>query len=130
MLDIRLNRYLPPFSMSPKYNGCFLLPHTDQVLRTALEPLAETFMDLILEDQNCFESKEGWQELLHLIPDKAIANELRESWSDSEKSSSEKWSELRSLVKAIPKTKPQRVRTVESSIRTEPHRITILLRQL
>lgn len=66
-------------------------------------------MDLILEDQNCFEEKEGWHELLHLIPDKSIQAELRESWTKHDKSSAEKWADLRAQIKSLPKQSPQRV---------------------
>ena len=36
-------------------------------LQSALEPLAITFSDLILVDQDCFRSKDGWEALLELI---------------------------------------------------------------
>ena len=65
--------------------------------------------DLILDDQDCFDSKEGWQELLHLIPEKSVQNTLREKWSKSERSSQAKWADLRAEVKALTKGSQPRV---------------------
>ena len=57
-----------------------------------LEPV---FHDLILADQNCFASEEGWQALLHLIPDKEVVGNLKERWEDDPgRSSEDKWQDL------------------------------------
>ncbi|KAI0074079.1 prim-pol domain-containing protein [Panus rudis PR-1116 ss-1] len=76
-------------------------------IQMALGPLAETFQDLILEDQECFASKEGWETLLHLIPDKNVAGKLREIWKeDPERSSADKWNDFKKQVKATGKGTP------------------------
>lgn len=38
------------------------------MLGEALRTLSERFGELILEDQECFEKKEGWEKLLALLP--------------------------------------------------------------
>lgn len=38
------------------------------MLGEALKTLSERFGELILEDQECFEKKEGWEKLLALLP--------------------------------------------------------------
>ena len=105
MLGSLTNLYHRLFSMSHSVQYLYLLTPR----RAALEPLAETFMDLILDDQDCFDSKEGWQELLHLIPEKSVQNTLREKWSKSERSSQAKWADLRAEVKALTKGSQPRV---------------------
>jgi DNA primase small subunit len=86
---------------------------------TALDQLKATFGELILSDQDCFASEEGWQNLLELIPDKcapftchtffhlmshvlilAITNSLREEWAaDPDRSSSDKWNDFKREIK-------------------------------
>lgn len=57
-----------------------------------LEPV---FHDLILADQDCFASEEGWQALLHLIPDKDTVANLKENWeADPDRSSEDKWQDV------------------------------------
>ncbi|TFK48985.1 prim-pol domain-containing protein [Heliocybe sulcata] len=69
-------------------------------LKTALEPLAHYFGDLILTDQDCFASEEGWQALLHLIPDQSVVQKLQDKWSsDSGRSSAQKWQDFKREVK-------------------------------
>ncbi|KAI0631346.1 prim-pol domain-containing protein [Trametes polyzona] len=64
-------------------------------LASAYKMLEPVFHDLVLEDQNCFASEEGWDALLHLIPDQNIVNELRERWSEHPgRSSEKKWQDL------------------------------------
>ena len=101
------NKPLPPSIQYVALNTVSLSSNIPR--RAALEPLAETFMDLILDDQDCFDSKEGWQELLHLIPEKSVQNTLREKWSKSERSSQAKWADLRAEVKALTKGSQPRV---------------------
>lgn len=61
-----------------------------------LEPV---FHDLIIADQECFASEEGWEALLHLIPDKDIVDNLREKWEASPgRSSEDKWQDLEDEV--------------------------------
>jgi DNA primase small subunit len=38
------------------------------MLGDALDSLSERFANLILEDQDCFKSREGWEKLLKLLP--------------------------------------------------------------
>ncbi|CAL1699090.1 unnamed protein product [Somion occarium] len=80
-------------------------------VQMALEPLAEAFTELILEDQDCFASKEGWETLLRLIPDKceSVTASLRRTWGkDPDRSSLEKWDDLKREVKGMEKGTFQR----------------------
>ncbi|KAI6124462.1 prim-pol domain-containing protein [Pisolithus croceorrhizus] len=65
----------------------------------ALETLRSTFGPLVLDDQDCFASQEGWETLLQLIPDRSVVETLRNKWSqDPERSSAQKWGELKDLI--------------------------------
>ncbi|KAF8322188.1 putative DNA primase small subunit [Clavulina sp. PMI_390] len=84
-------------------------PHP--MLGEALDILAERFPELILDDQDCFASKEGWETLLKLLPQDEtdhVIRRLREKWEEEEDegenvSSSEKWKDLRSEGKKMSK---------------------------
>ncbi|KAI0045024.1 prim-pol domain-containing protein [Auriscalpium vulgare] len=78
-------------------------------VKAALEPLVEIFSNLILADQDCFKSDDGWEELLTLIPDKDVAKVLRRKWNDDEdRSSEDKWDDLKSEVGKYAKTSRER----------------------
>ena len=66
--------------------------------RSCIDILAQVFTDLILETQDCFESKEGWEALLALLP-RSVSSHFDERWwgDNSDLSSTEKWEELREL---------------------------------
>jgi len=65
----------------------------------ALDVLRLVFEPLVLDDQDCFASQEGWETLLELIPDRPIVDTLRAKWSqDSERPSTQKWSDLKGLI--------------------------------
>ncbi|KAF8492514.1 prim-pol domain-containing protein [Gautieria morchelliformis] len=69
-------------------------------LSTALDQLKNSFGELILSDQDCFASEEGWKSLLELIPDKSITSSLREEWAtDPDRSSVDKWNDLKREIK-------------------------------
>ncbi|KAF8583303.1 prim-pol domain-containing protein [Ramaria rubella] len=69
-------------------------------LSAAVAKLKTSFSELILSDQDCFVSEEGWQTLLELIPDKSIKSSLRDEWAaDPDRSSSNKWKDFREEVK-------------------------------
>jgi DNA primase small subunit len=86
-------------------------------LQTALGPLATLFSSLILTDQNCFGSEEGYEALLQLIPDHSVVNNLRKKWeSDPDRHSADKWSDLKSEVKRFDKGSSSRVRPSLSCI--------------
>lgn len=71
------------------------IAHVDKLLRSAYKMLQPVFHDLILDDQDCFASEEGWQALLHLIPDKDVVKNLQEMWEDDpDRSSEDKWQDL------------------------------------
>ncbi|CDO71109.1 hypothetical protein BN946_scf184844.g113 [Trametes cinnabarina] len=72
-------------------------------LASAYKMLEPVFHDLILADQNCFASEEGWDALLHLIPDKDIVQNLREQWAESPgRSSEDKWQDLEDEIAEKP----------------------------
>lgn len=80
--------------------------------RTALDHLATIFSDLILADQNCFGSEEGYETLLQHIPDSRVVENLRKKWQKSPaRSSEDKWSDLKGEVKSYEKGSSQRVST-------------------
>ncbi|KAH9846541.1 prim-pol domain-containing protein [Lenzites betulinus] len=61
-------------------------------LASAYKMLEPVFHDLVLADQKCFSSEEGWEALLHLIPDDKVVKALREHWAAHPTRSSEsKW---------------------------------------
>ncbi|KZT25632.1 prim-pol domain-containing protein [Neolentinus lepideus HHB14362 ss-1] len=79
-------------------------------LQMALDPLAHYFGDLILNDQDCFASQEGWEALLHLVPDRSVSENLEKLWTkDPSRSSTQKWDDLKREVKRIEKGSAQRL---------------------
>lgn len=82
----------------------------DYVRRAALETLVDIFGDLILTDQDCFKKDEAWEELLELIPDKTVVAELRRKWNrDENRSSEDKWADLKAKVSGYDRKSPERV---------------------
>jgi len=70
-------------------------------IQQALDQLVGPFTDLVLQDQDCFRKEEGWKELLRLIPDSKIVASLEKKWASlDDRSSDEKWSDLRGAIKA------------------------------
>jgi len=86
--------------------------------RSALDHLAIIFSDLILSDQDCFATEEGYESLLHLIPDTRVVDALRTKWSASSRSSEEKWMDLKTQVKKYDKGSVHRVRMSPSFAHT------------
>ncbi|KAF9816857.1 hypothetical protein IEO21_03831 [Rhodonia placenta] len=79
----------------------------------ALETLTDVFGDLILEDQDCFASEDGWRALLHLITEKTTVERLEKKWTaESMRSSDERWQDLKKEVKSWGKDSPQRANLV------------------
>ncbi|KDQ50344.1 hypothetical protein JAAARDRAFT_200027 [Jaapia argillacea MUCL 33604] len=73
-------------------------------LPPSLQTVVPCFGDLILGDQDSFKSDDGWEALLHLIPDKSIAEILQRKWSkDDNRSSEDKWNDLKSEIKRTEK---------------------------
>lgn len=71
-----------------------------KLVREFIHLLQEIFPPLILQDQDCFAGEAGAEELLALLPADARVESLREKWLASpDKSSEEKWDEVRNLVK-------------------------------
>jgi DNA primase small subunit len=78
--------------------------------RTALNHLKTIFPELILVDQDCFASQDGYEGLLELIPDVGLVQDLREAWSeDPSRSSQDKWMNLKGRIKKYDKESMQRV---------------------
>lgn len=93
----------------------------DHIFRMALEKLRVVFSDLILDDQDCFAERDGWESLLQLIPDEKVARALRDSWdSNPSKNSGEKWADLRRQVRNLEKKTPRRVRSISNLATIEP----------
>jgi DNA primase small subunit len=79
--------------------------------RTALDYLKTVFPELILVDQDCFASEDGYKSLLELIPDSGLVQDLRETWSeDPSRSSQDKWVNLKDRIKKYDRGSTQRVR--------------------
>jgi DNA primase small subunit len=73
--------------------------------RGALDVLSSHFADLILQDQECFMSQKGWEELLQLVPNQSVVATLKREWEkDPERSSDAKWADLRRQWKAMRET--------------------------
>ena len=71
-------------------------------LSGALAILRMLFDPLVLDDQDCFGSEDGWETLLQLIPDQSIVETLRTEWSkDPGRPSKQKWNELGTLCKRV-----------------------------
>ena len=67
--------------------------------------LQEIFPPLILQDQDCFAGEAGAEELLALLPASAQIEPLRKKWSaNPDKTSEEKWDDIRNQVKILGKT--------------------------
>ena len=57
--------------------------------------MRKIFGDLILSNQNCFGSEEGYEELLKAIPDSRVVETLRTKWeANPSRTSEEKWADL------------------------------------
>lgn len=77
------------------------------MLGGALEALSESFASVVLDDQECFKTKDGWEKLLELLPVEAedVRKALRRKWEDEDEderptSSAEKWDDLKTEIKA------------------------------
>jgi DNA primase small subunit len=78
-------------------------------------PLSDVFSDLILVDQECFASEEGWEELLHLIPDRSVVDALRKKWQrEPERSSYDKWDDVKKHAKSYESKSAERVRMLKN----------------
>ncbi|KAI0266461.1 prim-pol domain-containing protein [Gloeopeniophorella convolvens] len=79
-------------------------------IQEAVDQLAGPFGDLILLDQDCFKNEDGWEHLIQLIPDTEIAGNLTKRWRKEEnRSSDDKWSDLKEEVKRHYKAPSERV---------------------
>jgi len=109
-LNIRNGGKLPPSLQYAFYVlSIKALKYLELVCRSALDYLRMVFVDLILNNQNCFQSEEGYEELLKAIPESSIASALRSKWeSSTSRSSADKWNDL---LKSIDK---QRVRFIDA----------------
>jgi DNA primase small subunit len=71
-------------------------------LRTALATLREEFNNLILKDQNCFAAREGWDQLLELLPKGQYKEELEQEWEKHrDRPSSKKWEDIAREMKSL-----------------------------
>ena len=70
-------------------------------LRRSLDILKDHFQHNILEEQNPWASTDKAEQLLKLLPDKALIESLRKKWEAAPgRSSSNKWADIDSLAKA------------------------------
>jgi DNA primase small subunit len=80
--------------LSPVFHLLFHNPSLLQI-REALKELRVIFPSLILNAQDLFATEAGYEELLKVIPDPAIAKSLRSKWEDNPSSPSDvKWADL------------------------------------
>ncbi|CAG7849769.1 DNA primase small subunit; AltName: Full=DNA polymerase subunit A; AltName: Full=DNA primase 50 kDa subunit; Short=dPRI50 [Serendipita indica DSM 11827] len=87
-------------------------------LQSSLDILNENhFMPIVLEDQDCFGSRQGWETLLELLPDREVVSNLRKKWEDEDEDdysskeqsiSERRWNDLRREVKAVAKGSTRR----------------------
>ncbi|KAF8160932.1 hypothetical protein B0H34DRAFT_795779 [Crassisporium funariophilum] len=70
-------------------------PKLPPSLENALDHLRLIFPELILTNQKCFDSEEGYEELLKAVPDSRVVETLRTKWKDNpSRSSEDKWRDL------------------------------------
>ncbi|KAG8972946.1 hypothetical protein FRB90_010070 [Tulasnella sp. 427] len=70
-------------------------------LKESYDRLATPFVEIVLKDQKCFDRREGWEELLKLIPRADTVRVLREKWeANPDKSSFLKWGDFMNLMRA------------------------------
>ncbi|KAH8814687.1 prim-pol domain-containing protein [Flagelloscypha sp. PMI_526] len=69
-------------------------------LRSAVNKLNPLFYRIVLQDQDCFASEEGYNKLLKLIPDRKVVESLTEKWTPTDgKSSEDRWDDFRKEIK-------------------------------
>nr|BAC76768.1 DNA primase catalytic subunit [Coprinopsis cinerea] len=84
-------------------------------LQDALEELVPIFSDLILGDQDSLASENGWETLLEFVPIPQVAERLRRKWSnDPDRSSDEKWADLKAEAREFDKNSPQRTQLMHA----------------
>ncbi|CAE6426328.1 unnamed protein product [Rhizoctonia solani] len=71
-------------SIRPPASGNFAPGPIHPALQKSLAILLNDFGDLILSDQDVFAKPDSWQELLQLLPDKALVDNLQQSWEGRE----------------------------------------------
>ncbi|KAJ7209607.1 hypothetical protein GGX14DRAFT_364514 [Mycena pura] len=81
-------------------------------LKAALDHLAMVFTELILLDQNCFESEKGSAALLRLIPDTRVVDALETQWASGLSSSEVKWKDFQTQIKSYKKDSSQRAQLI------------------
>lgn len=92
-----------------------ILPPSLQDAFNVLEPVFDT---LVLLDQDCFRSEQGYKALLQLIPDDQSVEALGKGWSaDPSKASEEKWEDFKKLIESLPG--PSARRTVLSNAKMD-----------
>ena len=87
--------------LPPSLQSVFFHPLNQYLLstrpfaRNALNYLKTIFVDLILRNQKCFDTKEGYEELLKAVSDTRLVETLRTKWeANPSRSSEDKWSDL------------------------------------
>lgn len=81
-----------------------------KLFRDFITLLQEIFPPLILQDQDCFAGEAGAEELLSLLPANAQIEPLRKKWtSHPDRSSEEKWDDIKNQVKVLGKGTPSGV---------------------
>ncbi|KAJ3511223.1 hypothetical protein NLJ89_g4221 [Agrocybe chaxingu] len=76
-------------------------------LLNALQYLKTIFGELILSEQDCFGSEEGYEDLLQYISDSRTVESLRTKWENSpSRSSEDKWNDLLRMASARPNLMP------------------------
>ena len=95
-LNLHYGGKLPPSLQSVYLLQKNLVKYTDHAfIRHALDYLKIVFVDLILRNQKCFDTEEGYEELLKAIPDSRIVETLRTKWeANPSRSSEDKWLDL------------------------------------
>ncbi|KAJ3749220.1 prim-pol domain-containing protein [Lentinula detonsa] len=85
-----------------RVNVRFGMKDLPPTLKDACQTINQTFDELILQDQDCFGTQEGYETLLSLVPDVKMASRLRERWSQKPDSPSYvKWDEMKAEVKDL-----------------------------
>jgi DNA primase small subunit len=73
-------------------------------IQDAFDILRDEFNDLVLKEQDCFATPEGWQLLLQLLPDTEYRLKLQRQWELAPaRTSTEKWSDIGVMMKEMSK---------------------------
>ena len=67
-----------------------------------MDILRTEFVQLIIDDQDCFAKEEQCEILLEILGNKEVTSKMRKKWNSCSRSSTDKWKDLKREVLATP----------------------------